>query len=395
MTTLPFNIELKKINNLFQKLSELLEVGYQRNENLVPEEVQNLMAGFQQGSSCHAKSQNIFVFVAGINSYMHKKIRGASEIETVKAIIKECPEFLFVKDSKGNLPLHIACGDNNSSHIYVPLLARVGVYNGVGGNNGRGGLLVEGSQNLLAIGMLARKGNIDVIKRLRSTTPPLFKDEDITNYNLVHLAVFQMQLKMVKYLISNNLAAVYSKTCKGGCLPLHFSQSLEMVTQLLESAIMANPSHATIGGLFAKDDDGKMPIDHILTQHNSENAWNTIAKVLSKHKDVTILHEAIRHAPSHVDYIIKNFPYACFLRDQKGRLPVHVALHEGMKWSGALISIMNANSDCLWDIDPVTGFYPVVLASCEPSCDLKTIDYLMRVHPGIVFSPEIEVEMKQ
>ncbi len=33
------------------------------------------------------------------------------------------------------------------------------------------------------------------------------------------------------------------------------------------------------------------------------------------------------------------------------------------------------------DRDPVTGLYPFALAASEPSCDIKTIVYLLKLHP--------------
>ncbi len=384
MTPIGQSIDLKRFDNLFEELYLLNKHDSQNNNNhSVPNELKDVLVEYKIARHSEINKTTIKLIVK-INEYMHKKKRSISEVDTVKAIIKICPEFLSVKDSRGNLPLHVACGDDETSSIYVPLFVEAGIKYGVGGSCGRGGLLVKGSQNLYALSILARQGNIEVFKMLEQLSPSMFDENDILKYELVHLAAFQKKTDMVKFLSEYDPSMLYRRTSKGGCLPIHFSQSLGMVSLLLERAFDANPNDDTIGGLFAKNDDGKMPIDHILSQHNKENVWLCISRTLSKHKDVPILHQVIRNAPLYVDKIIENFPHSCYLRDQKGRLPVHVALETGMKWSVSLISIMHANSNHLSDIDPVTGFYPFVLAACEPSSDLRTIDHLLHLHPGHV-----------
>jgi ankyrin repeat protein len=384
MTAIGPSIDFERFDNLFEELYFLTKLGLQNNNNdSVPNELKDVLTEYKVTRDSDI-NKTIVQFIVKINEYMHKEKRSRSEVDTVKAIIKTCPEFLSVKDSRGNLPLHVACGDGETSSIYVPLLVEAGIKHGVGGRQGRGGLLVKGSKKLYALGILARQGNIEVFKKLEQISPSIFNEDDVLKYELVHLAAFQKEINMVKFLSEYNPSVLYTKTSKGGCLPIHFSQSLGMVSLLLERAIEANPCDDTIGGLFAKNDDGKMPIDHILSQHNKENVWNCISEALSKHKDVPILHQVIRNAPLYVDKIIENFPHSCYLRDWKGRLPVHVALETGMKWSVSLISIIHANSSHLGDIDPVTGFYPFVLAACEPSSDLRTINHLLHLHPGHV-----------
>lgn len=384
MSPIDHIIDFERFDNLFKELYLLTKLDLQNNNNYsLPNELKDVLAAYKITRDSDIKKTTI-QFIVKINEYMHKKKRSISEVDTVKAIIKICPEFLSVKDSRGNLPLHVACGDDETSSIYVPLLVEAGIKHGVGGSYGRGGLLVKGSQNLYALGILARQGNIEVFKMLEQLSPSIFNENDVLKYELVHMAVFQKKTDMVTFLSEYNPSVLYRRTSKGGCLPIHFSQSLGMVSLLLERAIEANPNNDTIGGLFAKNDDGKMPIDHILSQHNKDNVWNCISQALSKHKDIPILHQVIRNAPIYVDKIIENFPHSCYLRDRNGRLPVHVALETGMKWSVSLISIMHANLSHLSDIDPVTGFYPFVLAACEPSSDLRTINHLLHLHPGHV-----------
>ncbi len=55
-----------------------------------------------------------------------------------------------------------------------------------------------------------------------------------------------------------------------------------------------------------------------------------------------------------------------------------------MEWSHGLLTIIHANNYHLKDHDPVTKLPLHALAAKEPSCDLRTIYYLIRKNPDCV-----------
>ena len=84
---------------------------------------------------------------------------------------------------------------------------------------------------------------------------------------------------------------------------------------------------------------------------------------------MSLLHKVIEYVPHLVDEFVTHCPHSCSLRDGSGRLPVHFALANGVKWS---------NIQHLDALDPVTGLCPSALAALEPACDLDTISFLLR-----------------
>jgi hypothetical protein len=382
MALLPKSTEIKRITKVFQGLTDLIEreTSPQGNIDCVPEEIQSLVLNLQLA---HKN------FEEGINEYMHKKRRDVSEVKTMKTIVEEGPDYLMSTSKFGGIPILYAALDDSSASTYVPLLANAAIQHGIlAEENERGGLLVKGTvrkrawiKNIAPLSILAHRGNLSAFKALQDSKPSLFTATDVGTKRLIHLAVNNNQVEMVKMLIDINPAAIYHTNMEIGKLPIHFVRTSEIANFLLKSAIRYDPNHSSIGGLFAKDSQRKMPINHLIRKFGKEDAIKCIEESLSISKHIPILHKAILHTPDLVDDIITSFPDSCLVRDENGRLPIHVALENGMQWSLALSSIMYANSDHLNEIDPVTKFCPIALAALEPACDLKTINYLLHKDP--------------
>eukprot|EP00551_Chaetoceros_affinis_P010665 CAMPEP_0203672020 /NCGR_PEP_ID=MMETSP0090-20130426/7648_1 /ASSEMBLY_ACC=CAM_ASM_001088 /TAXON_ID=426623 /ORGANISM="Chaetoceros affinis, Strain CCMP159" /LENGTH=150 /DNA_ID=CAMNT_0050537237 /DNA_START=797 /DNA_END=1249 /DNA_ORIENTATION=- len=120
----------------------------------------------------------------------------------------------------------------------------------------------------------------------------------------------------------------------------------------------------------------------MIEKYGAKATWDLIEESLSPYKEVPILHKVIKHVPDQILNAIERFPASIFLRDSQNRLPIHVALGAGLQWSHGLLHILNANISHLKDKDPVSGFYPFALAAAKPCCDLKTIIYLLKLHPA-------------
>jgi hypothetical protein len=373
MTSLPTNTDIRRIAKVFQDISGLIERdALEATVPAVPNEIESLVLNLQ------AAYQR---FNFGIEQYMHKKKRHVNEVETVKAIIRN-PYYLTVKNEEGNLPIHTAAQDASSSSTYVPLLAQAGVQHGVGGSRGRGGLLVKEAEHAIRpIKNIAFKGDLSTMQALRNIEPPLLTKCDVPKYLLIHCTIrYSHNLEMMKMLIEMNPAALYTR-CNKGKLPLHMISTLDATKLLLDKAIECDPNHSSVGGLFAKNKEGILPIRQIISRYGKEDGWKCIEEALSRHKEVPILHKAIRHTPELIEDVISSFPHSCFLRDRDGRLPIHMALERGIEWGPDLVSLINANMAHLDYVDPVTKLCPYALAAMRPACDLRTINYLLQLHP--------------
>lgn len=350
-------------------------------------------------------------FLKGIDEFMHRHKWKVEEEEAVTTILNIYPEVLHTADGYGYLPIHTAatfCTDE-AAILYLPLLAKVGHQNGVGGSDGRGGLLVEKNYggNALQIFVLNCDDSPEVMKVLMEMDPPFFEKEDVSKYDLLGQVMycedefrFDARLECLKYYIDLDTSSLFKKivdSIVGDYLyPLCLAVTPEMAQYLLQRALKYYPQHSSIGTLFSTIVwfGRKMTVfDHLEERCNDDeyplfdtNVWDIIEPVLSPYKEIPILHRVIEHAPQHISTVINRFPHSVFLRDESNRLPIHVALQNGLEWSAGLVTIINANISHLIEKDPVTGYYPFALAAEEPKCDLRTINHLLRMHPGQIES---------
>ncbi len=356
----------------FQGRKDFIEDNRQPSEGInVPKHIKKLVLNVRVA---HA------TFEKGIAEYMHAEMYDHSEVQTVERIIEENPYYLTAKNGDGDLPIHSATSDSSSFPTLIPLLAKAGIQHGVGGESGRGGLLVENSDGGNPLVWMALHGHLDGMKALLNAEPPLLIKSDVAEYALLHEATQGNNLDMMKMMIEIDPAALYQME-QHGRLPIHYVNSLDAFSLLLKSAIDYDPKHTSVGGLFVRDEDGDMPINQFIEQEGKEDTITCIEQALSAYNDIPILHKAILHTPKYVHDIITAFPDSCFLRDENGRLPIHVALETGMKWSLELTAIMNGNLEHLGEVDPVTQLCLGALAAIKPTCGLRTINYLMLKHP--------------
>ncbi len=127
----------------------------------LPTFVQERVAEFR---SVHEK------FVHDIDAYMHfvEREDNDNEAGAVTTIIETCPEFLATKDATGALPIH-----RFASSSAFAQLAEVGRKHRIGGEEGRGGLLISDEKGQNTLQLLAEKQSTSVVKKLCSTNPPL------------------------------------------------------------------------------------------------------------------------------------------------------------------------------------------------------------------------------
>ena len=148
-------------------------------------------------------------FVKQIDKYMHCNDRDVDEVETMKIIIETCPDFMATKNEDGDLPIHCSAYDDLSFHIFVPLLADMGRRHGIGGVDGRGGLLVVDSRGFNAFHYLSNRPSPDTFTALMSTEPPLFCKQDVNGYFLLHFGVIRGHIGMVTFMVNLDPSCLY------------------------------------------------------------------------------------------------------------------------------------------------------------------------------------------
>jgi hypothetical protein len=317
-------------------------------------------------------------FIKKIGDYIRITEYDIDEIETIRTIAEAYPEFLATT-RYGELPILGAVRNKSTCSIFIPLLADIGRRHGVGGEEARGGLLnlVGGEYNVLD--EILYLPSTVVFDTLRSAEPPLFCKEDVRKYNLLHKTRYD-DMHMVKYMIDLDPSCIYQYDHQDN-LPIYYDFRHKKKTEyIIQRSISYDPSNDTEWGLFAKVDgsEDKSLCNFLVTKFGADKAWDSIEAALSRFDGLPILHQVIQYDSKHCANVMSRFPDSVFIRDSNNRLPIHVALEKGMKWSSELVAIMNINQGYLGEADPVTSWPPFVLARAG---DLRTIYHLLRKHP--------------
>lgn len=223
--------------------------------------------------------------------------------------------------------------------------------------------------------------------------PPLFYNEDACKYQLVHQALHQQSLDMIKFFVDLGPSFIFQSNYYHK-VPIEYvtydyrenekeertKARLDILQYLLRKSVSHSNSNESIGGLFAKNSEGKLILDHLVETFGETITWDCVEKALSNLTGLRILHQTIKHSPQYCGEVLHRFPDAVFERDFENRLPVHVALATGMRGSRELTSIFNINHSHLKDVDPVTK-WPLFALAGNSSCDLRTIYQLLSKHP--------------
>lgn len=341
-------------------------------------------------------------FIQTIHDTIHYCEFGIEEKEMVSTIIETIPEFLATVKFN-NIPIQEATIANEYPEIFVPLYANVGFDHGIGGTHGRGGLLFMGANdednNVFQTISLFRNGSkcIQFFDAVKHHTPPLFSTNDIRKYYLVHCAVEQGNLDLVKYFINLDPTSIYHTNDKDEIPLFHVpsgtndhTDDVKKVMRFLLQARVLDSSRIvdggdrddTIGGLFAKSNCGMTALQYLISNHEGreDDLWDKIEEALSPYiSNHPILHKVIEHCPDQIAEVIKRFPESILIRDGENRLPIHVALDKGIPWSENLACMIMLGQQQLKEVDPVTRWPPFALAG--KNCDLRTIYTLLRKNP--------------
>ena len=377
LTTVSFDRTAK----LLQKLVELRSKG----DNVLSEKISESVDNF-------LKAQEIFL--SEIDYYLHQESTFAVEdnIETVSTIVQTCPEFLATGDENEWLPIIYAAKEaSGSAHKYLKLFADIGIQYSIGGDESRGGMFIS-RDDAFGCTPLHFIQDPKVFISLQKHDPPLFYKEDIRKCALLHNAVQMESFDLVKYICNLDPSCLNQKD--GDNFPIHWALygevnrvNLNTIQYLLQQSVLFNISNETIAGLFTRfPHSNGLCLERLVKKWGRNAAWDCIEKAFSINNNIDkmpILHQTIRYAPQYCSDVISRFPSSVHLRDvnHNNRLPIHVALETGMKFSLELEYLIALSHEYLREMDPVTKWPPFVLAAMGESCDLRTIYSLLHKFP--------------
>lgn len=85
----------------------------------------------------------------------------------------------------------------------------------------------------------------------------------------------------------------------------------------------------------------------------------------------------------------------CWIRDENGRLPIHVAIERGLKWENGLKELAKIDSTALLESDPLTGLFPHAIMAVGKSADLNLAFNLLMMNPFVLKRYNVTKSRKQ
>ena len=137
-----------------------------------------------------------------------------------------------------------------------------------------------------------------------------------------------------------------------------------------------------------EDSDQQMDVGDANFLHQVLNASQVSSQEEPDNEDATI------HQQSVVEILLEWSPKSALQRDSRGRLPLTVALMNGLGWEASISRLIAACPRALESRDPVSGLYNFQLAAmCSPQLD--TVYSLVRSLPDLLACEYEPVSAKQ
>ena len=338
---------------------------------------------------CNTKIEEAF------GSSMHRLHKHMPSFEAVEKVVKKFPSTLSYQDEKERLPIQTAVDEDNLVE-YVPVLAKEGFKDKVGGEDARGGLLShhpsDNDDDWNTLQMICNvfadedeniemfdKRSLNVLKELRKSG--LLRKKDICEQQLLYYACAKFSIERLRYLVDWDPDALL-KT-RVGIHPWIHETGKEDFHLALEMGFRYHPS---IGGLlFIKDEEGITALEDAFDTIGEKETIDMLHTLLSPNRDFPILHHIFTKTPQYKDLFAKIFPWAYHLKDHNGR-----SFHQAILVAGP--DVMNANDllfaslsdNQIQEKDPNTTLYPFAAMAVGEHADLEKSFYLLRRHPSVL-----------
>ena len=337
--------------------------------------------------------------------FLHKLHEKKPDEDTLKKMISASPSSLSYENEIGDLPICTAAL-SMATVRYVPFLAKEGVKHKVGGDDGRGGLLVQGEDGwntfeLLAIRFLPigkrpehvqmDKAYADVMKELKDAS--LLTKDDIKNYGLLYHTCNAYNFKQrfeflcdwcpegLKYHQYNDHLIIHAI--------IEYHNSIKSLAMFLKATMKHHTNE--VGLLFQTDSNGIVACQRAFDRYGKKQTMQVIVDCIpfdddNPHPQLPILHHVAKHAPQLLNDFSIRYRSAMYMRDEVGRNLNQVMLASGktLYENNGLYFLHMLTDDHVREIDPVTDLYPFMVAASGNTSDLSAVYVLLRRNPSLV-----------
>ena len=283
-------------------------------------------------------------------------------------------------------------------------LQRKAKYN-VGGEDGRGGLLVQDEYDESAINKIIRsnrqdgnddkhmfeKACVDVMKELREAN--LFTKKDVEDYDLLHHTCFaETEGYMLRFVYLSDWCPEGLKKHRFDNLPLIHAiieqcyEDIGVFATFLKAATKHHMNEACL--LFQYDDDGVTACERAFEKFGKGASIRVIGDCIPFDKpQIPILHHVAKHAPQLLNDFSARYISAVYSRDDNGRNLNQTLLASGKTtFKDDCMYFVRLSDDQVREIDPVTDLYPFMVAASSGISDLSAVYMLLRRNPSLVRS---------
>ena len=283
---------------------------------------------------CHLLlNKNVNVNVQSVDS-KETSLHIASCYDSVElaTLLLECDQQSShnVVDAYGDTPLFNACRVDSAKLKVIQLMIEKGC----------DPYIVNDSTKETPFHIACRKGRIDIFQVLRSGKNLIQQPMNLCNYigmSLLHLACYNDDEEMVKFLLTNNVCEI-NNLDKLGVAPLHIAaqhNSLGILRLLLNSPHYSN--------IEIVDESGNVALHHICKHeviekesvimlasdatitHQNRNGYNPLHTILSRNYGIV----SIQGLLSHPKLGFESQESALLASDSDGNSPLHLACYFG------------------------------------------------------------------
>ena len=333
--------------------------------------------------------------------FLHNLDRKQPSGETLIELIEAAPESLSYQNKNQLFPIHSALEPSSINTLrYVPLLASEGMKYEVGGENGRGGLLLVHpiyGLNVLQILAIKRSLGFEIIKELREIG--LLQKQDVKEHNLLNVVSSEDRLEYLLDFLSdrdglkahkvNGLPLIHAVIDKKNSFANARTRNelkklnfwIPSFSSFFKVALKRHPDE--LGLLFQKDDDGITACERAFNTFGIARAIGVIGEAIPfSNPQYPILHYVTRFDPKFLNDFAIKYPTAVHMRDDKGRTLQQASLVSGNKsYTTDPVFFLGMSDDQVREKDPGSGLYPFMIAASGETCDLSAVYVLLRKNP--------------
>jgi hypothetical protein len=325
--------------------------------------------------------------------YLHNLRKHKPDEDTLQNIIDNVPLSLSYINEYGDVPIYTTVIYKESVG-YVPLLAKEGVKHKVGGDNGRGGLLVVPNNNvgnvlhqllLNTVDDYDDTSYLNAMKKLRESN--LLRKKDIKDHDLLSWACHPETSMRFDFL---------ADWCPER-LKTHNSDSEPLIHEIIEDScdpikclpvfLKASLKHYPndLGLLFQKDSDGQTACALAFEEFGKDKSLKAIGGLIPfDDPRLPILHHVAKHTPQYIKDFACRYRAAIYFRDFQGRTLHQSTLSSGHKtFSDDPMFFLQMSDEQVREIDPGSDLYPFMVAASGQTSDLSAVYALLRRNPSL------------